>query len=86
MDPAAPGSVAAWTRSFGSAFAAVLQRKKVAERLEAEGYVDLYGLVLGEDDFLELTVTEDDRSDSEQLLPAEARRLAVAAAEKVSQL
>ena len=50
VDPASDTSVQEWTESFGAAFSAVLQRKKVAARLVAAGYVDMYSLSLGTED------------------------------------
>ena len=80
VDPAAPESVLAWTQSFGTAFSAVLAAKNVAQRLQRAGYVDLYSLVLGAEDLMNLDAIEEDEDEDEQLLPTEARRLAVAAA------
>ena len=58
-----------------------LRRKNVASRLEAAGYVDLYALSLGAEDFMELdpdpTATEEE--EERQQLPSEAKRLAAAA-------
>lgn len=82
VDPSAPGSVLAWTQSFGVAFSAVLQAKNVAQRLELDGCVDIYSLSLSMDDFLGLDAdpeATDEEEMEQQLLPAEARRLAAAA-------
>ena len=68
-----------WTQSFGAAFSAVLEKKRVervAQRLERAGYVDLYSLVLGADDFLEIDGEFEDGVEEERLLPSEARRAA----------
>lgn len=79
VDPSAPGSVLAWTQSFGTAFSAVLQTKNVAQRLVRAGYVDLYSLTLGTEDFMNLDADQEEEEEEEQLLPSEARRLAAAA-------
>lgn len=79
VDPAAQDSVLKWTQSFGSAFSAVLARKRVAERLVSAGYVDLYSLSVGVGDLVSLGGGDDDSQETEQLLQSEARRLAVAA-------
>ena len=75
VDPSAPGSVLAWTQSFGTAFSAVLQNsnKNVAQRLVRAGYVDLYSLTLGTEDFMNLDADQDEEVEDEQLLPSEAR-------------
>ena len=72
IDPTSPGAIQAWVESFGTAFSAVLAQKRVAARLVAAGYVDLYSLSLGVDDFLDLDEGQEDELEAEQLLPSEA--------------